>query len=665
MFPERAQTEIAVKDLLEQSLSQFRAGNHEVALARVAAAIDFEPQRADALNLQGVILNAAGRPTEAIASIERAIEAAPDNVGIVANLGMALRSAGRLDEAWAAYDRVLALDPGYAPAYVNRGAVLFDLHRYPAALADYDKALKLRPDHPETIYRRGVVLGAMGRLSEAILALDRALELRPGLVDALIGRGDCRRKLGQVADALADYRAAFALRPNDPTLPGLVLRQQMKLSDWEDFDKQRAELSRRVSAGTTQLGPFASLSTLVAPDLQLKAARNWNASRMPSAAALPARSHEGPVRLGYFSADFHEGHPTMLLMAEMLARHDRQKFHVTGFHFNLPDSAEANRYAELFDAFVSLDGRSDIEAAALSRERQIDIAVDVDGFTRSSRPRIFAYRAAPVQVSYLAYAGTLGVDHIDYLVADPTLVGQGDTNFYSEKIAWLPHSYQPRDTRILPDATPSRAEAGLPETGFVFCCFNNNYKITPDVFSGWMTILSRVPGSVLWLLAERPRVMSNLRREAEARGIDPARLIFAAYVPIQRHLARLRLAGLVLDTLPYNAHTTASDALFAGVPLLTQPGDTFASRVGASLLTTLGLPELIAESRNDYVERAVEIGNDPTLVTALHDKLADQLGHSPLFDMATYTADLEQAYLTMLERARDGLPAASFRVSRG
>ena len=663
MLPERAQTEIAVTDLLEQSLSQYRAGNHDLALARVAAAIDLEPQRADALNLQGVILNAAGRPAEAVASIERAIEAAPDNVGIVANLGMALRSAGRLDEAWAAYDRVLTLDPEYAPAYVNRGAVLFDLHRYAAALSDYDKALTLRPEHAETIYRRGVVLGAMGRLSEAILALDRALELRPGLVDALIGRGDCRRKLGQVADALADYRAAFALRPNDPTLPGLVLRQQMKLSDWADFDRQRAELSRRVAAGTTQLGPFASLSTLIAPDLQLKAARDWNARRMPAAAAaLPATAHAGPIRLGYFSADFNEGHPTMLLMAEMLARHDRGKFHVTGFHFNLQGKPDTNRYATLFDAFVGLDGRSDIEAAALARDRKVDIAIDVDGFTRDSRPRIFAHRAAPVQVSYLAYAGTLGVGHIDYLVADPTLIGSADTNFYSEKIAWLPHSYQPRDTRILPDETPTRAEAGLPETGFVFCCFNNNYKITPDVFSAWMTILSRVPGSVLWLLAERPRVIFNLRREAQARGIDPARLIFAAYVPIRRHLARLRLAGLVLDTLPYNAHTTASDALFAGVPLLTRPGDTFASRVGASLLTTLGLPELIAGSGDDYVERAVEIGTNPTLAAALREKLADQVVTSPLFDMERYARDLEAAYLVMIERARAGLPAESFAV---
>jgi predicted O-linked N-acetylglucosamine transferase (SPINDLY family) len=352
-------------------------------------------------------------------------------------------------------------------------------------------------------------------------------------------------------------------------------------------------------------------------------------------------------------------------MAEMLARHDRRRFHVTGFHFNLPAAADPAAMAGLFDEIVALDGRSDHEAAALARERGLDIAVDVDGVTRGSRPGIFAHRAAPVQVSYLAYAGTLGVGHIDYLIADPTLIGAADTAHYSESIAWLPHSYQPRDTRILPGEDLSRQAAGLPEQGFVFCCFNASYKITPAIFAHWMAILSRTPQSLLWLLADRPAVMENLRREAAYAGIDPERLVFAGRLPIRQHLARLRHAGLVLDTAPYNAHTTASDALFAGVPLLTLPGRTFASRVGASLLTTLGLPELIVADAGDYVERAVTIGNDPDLAEAFRGKLSALRQTSPLFDMAAYTAHLQQAYETMLARARAGLPPQSFRLEAG
>lgn len=655
-----------VQRLLEEALVLFRGGRLARAEDRIAEALLVEPQSVDALNLLGVVRNAAGRAGEALAPLETATGLAPRNPGVLANLGMVLRALGRLPEALGAYDRVLALDPGYAPAHANRAAVLFDLNRLDDALVGYDAALRLRPDHAETLYRRGVVLRSLRRPAEAVESFDRALALRPGLTDALVARGDVRRQNGDAAKALADYRAALAQRPADPNLPSLILRQQLKLCDWTDYAAQRAALDRGVAEGTMLPPAFASLSLLDRPELQLRAARAWGAGLVGTVApTLSAQRHDGPIRLGYFSADFHAGHPTLLLMAQLLAGHDRDRFHVTGFHFNMPaGSADPEMLGRLFDEVVSLDGLSDADAAAMARSRGIDIAIDVDGYTRGSRPRIFAQRAAPVQVSYLAYAGTLGVDHIDYLVADPTLIRPEDVGHYSEKIAWLPHSYQPRDTRIGPAETPTRTAVGLPETGFVFCCFNASYKITPEVFAGWMAILKRVPGSVLWLLGEQPEVMANLRREAAAAGIGPERLVFAAHAPLRRHLARLRLAGLVLDTLPYNAHTTASDALFVGVPLLTRPGETFAGRVGASLLTTLGLPELIAATPEDYVERAVAIGNDPALVNALHDKLADQVATSPLFDMDRYTRDLEAAYAAMLERAWNGSPAESFRVSQ-
>ncbi len=652
--------------LLQEALVLFRGGRLARAEERIAEALLEDPQSVDALNLLGVVRNASGRAREALAPLEMATGLAPNNPGVLANLGMVLRALGRLSEALAAYDRVLALDPRYAPAHANRAAVLFDLNRLEDALAACDEALRLRPDHADTLYRRGLVQRSLRRPADALESFDKALTLRPGLTDALVARGDVYRQTGDATKALDDYRAALAQRPADPSLPSLILRQQLKLCDWTNYSVQRDALHRGVIEGTMLPSAFPSLSMLDRPDLQLSTARAWGTRLIGQAeAAIPAERHDGPIRLGYFSADFHAGHPTLLLMAELLERHDRSRFHVTGFHFNMPaGTADADLLRSLFDDVVALDGVSDRDAAALARSHGIDIAIDVDGYTRGSRPRIFAQRAAPVQVSYLAYAGTLGVDHIDYLVADPTLIGPEQTEHYSEKIAWMPHSYQPRDTRIIPAETPTRAAAGLPEQGFVFCCFNASYKITPDVFASWMAILTRVPGSVLWLLSAQPQVIANLRREAEAAGVAPERLIFAPHAPLRRHLARLRLAGLVLDTLPYNAHTTASDALFVGVPLLTRPGETFASRVGASLLTTLGLPELIAGTTEDYVERAVTIGNDPTLAKALHDKLADQVATSPLFDMDRYTRDLEAAYTTMMERAWNGSPAESFRVSR-
>lgn len=652
--------------LLQEALVLFRGGRLARAEERIAEALLEDPQSVDALNLLGVVRNASGRASEALAPLETAIGLAPHNPGVLANLGMVLRALGRLPEALAAYDRVLALDPRYAPAHANRAAVLFDLNRLEDALAACDEALRLRPNHADTLHRKGLVQRGLRRLGDALDSFDKALTLRPGLTDALVARGDVYRQTGEAAKALADYRAALAQRPADPGLPSLILRQQLKLCDWTDYAAQRDALGRGVIEGTMLPSAFPSLSMLDRPDLQRRAAQAWGATLVGQvAAAIPAERHDGLIRLGYFSADFHAGHPSLLLMAELLERHDRSRFHVTGFHFNMPEgSADPVLLESLFDEVVTLDGLSDRDAAALARSHAIDIAIDVDGYTRGSRPRIFAQRAAPVQVSYLAYAGTLGVDHIDYLVADPTLIGPEETGHYSENIAWLPHSYQPRDTRIVPTETPNRAAAGLPEQGFVFCCFNASYKITPDVFADWMAILTQVPGSVLWLLGDQPQVMANLRREAVAAGVAPERLVFAAHAPLRRHLARLKLAGLVLDTLPYNAHTTASDALFVGVPLLTRPGETFASRVGASLLATVGLPELIAATPADYVERAVAIGRDPSLGDALRNKLADQAAHSPLFDMDRYARNLEAAYVTMMERAWSGAPAESFRVAR-
>jgi predicted O-linked N-acetylglucosamine transferase (SPINDLY family) len=353
-------------------------------------------------------------------------------------------------------------------------------------------------------------------------------------------------------------------------------------------------------------------------------------------------------------------------MAELFERHDRSRFEILGFSFGPQKVDEmSKRISSAMDQFIDLRSMTDREAAELSRKLEVDIAVDLKGFTEDNRAGIFAQRTAPIQVSYIGYPGTMGADYMDYLIADPTLIPEASQQYYSEKIVYLPDSYQVNDSQRAISAKPcARVDEGLPESAFVFCCFNKTYKISPSVFDIWMRILSRVEGSVLWLLQENPWAVDNLRKEALRRGIDPTRLIFAKSLPVDEHLARQRLADLVLDTLPYNAHTTASDALWAGLPVLTRTGETFASRVAASLLRAVGLPELITTTESEFEELAVALAHNPERLHALRQRLQQNHLTAPLFDCQTYTRHLESAYSAIYERYHAGLPPDHIHIPR-
>jgi len=394
--------------------------------------------------------------------------------------------------------------------------------------------------------------------------------------------------------------------------------------------------------------------------LQRQAAEIWMRDKCPEnpgLGALPVRMPGSKIRIGYFSADFHN-HATMFLMAQVFERHDRSRFELVAFSFG-PDTQDAMRARAVaaFDQFLDVRTRSDEAVAALSRELGIDIAVDLKGYTEHERTGIFALRAAPIQVNYLGYPGTMGAPFIDYLIADPVLIPAEARVQYTEKIAYLPHSYQPNDThRIIADRVFTREELGLPEKGFVFCCFNSSYKITPQVFDVWVRILQQVPGSVLWLFKEHAATELNLRREAVQRGLDPARLVFAPRMELPEHLARHRQADLFLDTLPYNAHTTASDALWTGLPVLTCMGQSMASRVAASLLHALELPELVTQTEQDYEALAVSLAQTPDKLRTLCTKLQENRLTSPLFDTDMFTRDIERLYTRMHTRHLQGLP---------
>ena len=642
-----------------------QTGDPQRAAALFGEALRLEPGNLAALINHGNVLCAIQQPLEALASFDRAIEIQPDHAPSHHHRGKALFELGRYAAAVASHDAAIALKGDYPAAHFERARALIELMRYQAALESLDAAIALAPNHPGAWYLRGNALYALERFEAALQSYDRAIELKPDDANAYHNRGNTLTLLERAESAIASYDKAIALDPERQRSLGARLHARMQIADWHDFAPELARLAARIERGEAASNPFALLALVGSAALQRQAAQSWvRETCRPNPALGPflPRKRRERIRIGYVSADF-RNHATAYLTAELFEIHDRSRFELTAFSLG-PDTGDEMRHRTqaAFDRFLDVRKDSDEEIARLARSLEIDIAVDLGGFTRGGRPGIFAARAAPLQVSYLGYLGTMAADYMDYLIADDTIIPETHREHYCEKIVYLP-SYQINDSkRPLAQQRFTREELGLPPMAFVFCCFNATYKITPDTFAGWMRILRQVPGSILFLLGGHESVERNLRREAQARGVAADRIVFGARLPLPEYLARYRTADLFLDTLPYNAGTTASDALWAGLPVLTLTGETFASRVGASLLEAVGLPELIASSQKQYELFAVDLASRPKLLTGIRTKLANQLASSPLFDTAAAARHLEAAYTQMLERHRAGLPPATLRV---
>ncbi len=640
---------------------------HAEAADSYRRALAFRPEHVAACNNLGNAERDLGHFEEALRSYRRALAQQPANPETHNNLGNVLKDLGRFEEALQGYTRAVELRPDFAEACCNRANSLKQLRRLESALREYERALRLKPDYAEAHCNRGLALRDLGRLDEAVTSFERALELSPELAEAHVNRASALEHMQRFAEALAGYERAFALKPDCDWLHGPLLYNRMKLAAWGDLDACVTRLLDTVQRSSKVAAPFYLLAVSDSLTLQRQAAEAWVRDACCSGDPLPAmakRERHDRIRLGYYSADFHN-HATAYLAAELFELHDRSRFEVVAFSFGEPAQDEMRlRLLKGFDRFVDVSARSDREIAQLSRELEIDIAVDLKGFTAGARTGIFACRAAPLQVSYLGYPGTMGAPYIDYLIADPTLIPPESRPHYVEHLVYLPHSYQVNDRkRRIADRAFTRAELGLPADGFVFCCFNNTCKITPQTFDGWMRILRQVQGSVLWLLGDNPAAEINLRREAEQRGVAAERVVFAPCMPLAEHLARLRTADLFLDTLPYNAHTTGSDALWAGVPVLTCQGEAFVARVAASLLNAVGLPELITTTREQYEATAVELAMDRAGLTALRERLARNRMMAPLFDSRTFTGHLERAYEEMYARYQADLGPHTISVS--
>jgi protein O-GlcNAc transferase len=678
-------------------------------LSRLDAALD-SLERAIALDRgdfiahynRGTVLRLLNRQRDALASYDQAIAINPNHVESLCNRGIILADLEQWDSALESYNQAIAINPHFSQAFCNRGALFQKRRLFDASLESYDKAIEINADDADAQCGRGLALASRRKWREGLMSLERAIALNPEIPEAYCGRGRIFAELGrhdaaladldhaialnadygdayqirgnlriemrQYSAAVADYDQAVEKKADCRFLPGLRLHSKMMICDWTDLEADTERLAAGIQAGNAVSPPFPVLSMLDSAPLQMKSAQVWlreevNAAAAPSPLWRGEHYRHDKIRVAYVSADFRQ-HAVSTLLARVFETHDRERFEIIAISLRpAEESRLAERVGAAFDAFVDVSQLSDRDAAALMRDRQVDIAVDLMGYTQGSRSAILAYRSAPVQVNYLGYPGTTAAPYMDYIIADEFAIPSERRGHYTEKIVWLPDSFQANDDqRAIAPSAPPRRQFGLPDSGLVFCCFNNHYKINPACFDVWMRLLQSVPDSVLWLLGDEPSVQSNLRREATNRGVDPGRLVFAARIPYDDHLARLSRADLFLDTLPFNAGATASDALWAGVPVVTCAGEALAARMAGSLLAAVGLPELITDNLAQYEALTLKLATTPRLLADTRARLAANRLKSPLFKSEQFCRHLESAYVSMHQRAEAGLPPEDIRV---
>lgn len=645
-------------DLFQRALAAFQQGRLDDAERPLRQLLRKEPRHPGGLNVLAVVLTAQKKYREAEPYLQTALKLNATSDATFYNYGVVLKALGRPEEAQERFSQALALNAANADTWNNRGTVRNELKDHAGAISDFDRALALNPRHAGARFNKGKALAELRQYDAALQTYGEALALQPRLAEAWFGQGFVLHQLHRHDEAVHAYATALQIAPDLPFLKGSLLHEKMLACDWSGVAALTAEVERDLAAGKPAIEPFGWQGLATSSASLQQCALMFNAARFPHVAASvppPRPAGDGRLRIGYLSGEFRQ-QATSLLLVGVLEHHDSSRFEITAIDNGWDDGSDTRRRIDhAVHHLLPIRSLGDPEAVAAIRTAGIDVLVNLNGYFGDERTRVFARRAAPLQVNYLGFPGTLGAPYIDYIIADRHVLPESDRPFFAEKVVTLPHSYQAND-RARPIATTdiNRADCGLPAAGTVFCCFNNAYKITPDIFDRWMRILAQVEGSVLWLLADHPAAVANLRREAVARGVSGERLVFADRKPPTEHLARHRCADLFLDTLPYNAHTTASDALWAGLPLLTCRGPTFAGRVAASLLETIGLPELITTSLDDYEACAIALAREPARLTALKGKLADHRLTTPLFDTALFTRHLEAAFAMMVERQRAG-----------
>jgi len=656
------------KEQINSVMTLYSSGKINEAIVAIKALNEDFPNIPLLFNILGACYQSLNHLDASIKMFETAVSLKPDYAEVHFNLGVVLKVSGRANLAVESYKKAIALLPNYLGAHNNLGNALKQIGRFEEAIISYQNAITIKPDYAEAHNKLGITFSSLGRLEEAVKSYESAILINTEYYDAHNNLAIVLKKLKRLDEALVNYERANELKPDINFIFGHILHTKMSLCIWDNLTVHLKNLTKKINKGQKVVAAFTMLGLIDNPKLQKKATEIYANDKFLLSNVLPKierySKHE-KIRIGYFSADFHN-HATMHLMAELFECHDKNSFELIAFSFG-PDQQDKWRKRVLasFDQFIDVSLKSNEEVSLLSRKMEIDIAIDLKGYTQDCRPGIFAKTAAPIQVSYLGYPGTMAVDYMDYLIADSTLIPKESQQFYSEKIVFMPHSYQVNvSQRSFSEISLTRSDLGLPKKGFVFCSFNNAYKIVPSTFTVWMQILKVVDGSVLWLLVSNDETAKNLIKEAEKLGVNKNRLVFANYVPVEEHLNRIKCADLFVDNLPYNAHTTASDALRMGLPVLTCLGKSFASRVAASLINAVGLPELVTNSQEEYEALAIELATNPKQLKLIKDKLAKNLPSAPLYDTPLFTKHLESAYKTMYDRHHEGLEPDHIYVER-
>ena len=625
----------------------------EEALSSYDKAIEIKPDFVDTYFNRGIALKELKREDEAIASYDCAIQLKPDFAEAHNSRGNVLQKLKNFEQALTSYDNAIRINPNLAESFYNRGIALKELMRVEEAVASYIKAIGIKPDYADAYCNLGIALIVLKRFEEALTSYDFAIQIKPDFADAYCNRGSALKELMFFDEAVANYVRAIELMPDYEYLLGTQLHTKMQMCDWQYFEASVENLFLKINQGKKSSLSITTLALTDSLSIQRKASEilmNDKHPFNPCLGFITKLPRKEKIKIGYYSEDLRE-HPVAYLAVELFELHDKNNFELIAFYYGPPESSSIHtRVSSAFNKFIDIRQKSDNEVAKLSRAMGINIAIDLTGSTGNQRVGIFARRAAPIQLSYIGYLGTMGSDYYDYLIADKTVIPVSSQQYYSEKIVYLP-SYQVNDSkRLISDKIFEKTELKLPLNVFVFCCFNNNYKITPPTFDGWMRILNAVPDSVLVLYAENQWAEANLKLEAEKRGVSKTRLVFGGRIERSEYLARYRLADLFLDTLPYNAGATASDALWTGLPVLTCMGESFASRVAASLLNAIELPELITTTQEQYEATAIELATNPAKLKAIKDKLGRNRLTTALFDTTRFTKNIEAAYIQMYER---------------
>ena len=650
-------------DLLATIAAQTK--NFEKAVDLWSKAIKSNPNDAATYSNQGLALHELNRFESAIASYDQAIKLKPDFAQAYYNRGNALKELKQFKSAIASYDQALKIKPDFVKVYYNRGNALKELKQFDEAIINYNKAISLKPDNAEAYNNLGFLLDELKQFDQAMVHYHKAISIKPDFAEAYNNLGGVLSELKRYNEALTHFNQSIKINPEIDYLLDNLTHTKMQLCDWDGIDLLTNRLIENTLKHNKISNPFVSIALIDSPELHHQTAKIYADTRYPENKILPGLTKypkHPKIRIGYFSADFRE-HPVSYLTAELFELHNRDQFEIIAFSFGVNTQDHLRkRLEEGFDQFLDVKDQTAQEIAILARQMEIDIAIDLGGFTSDCRTEIFAMRAAPIQLSYIGYLGSMGANYFDYLIADPTIIPKTHQQYYAEKIVYLP-SYQVNDTkREISEKRFTRSELGLPLNGFVFCCFNSVYKITPSTFDSWIRILLSLENSVLFLLDENETATNNLKKQAKLRGVSENRLIFAKPLPLPEYLARYRIADLFLDTLPYNAGTTASDALRMGLPVLTLMGESFASRMAASLLNAVGLVELITTNQKAYESLAIELASHPKRLEAVRNKLRDKFKTSALFNPMLFTQHLESAYLAMYQRYQDDLAPAHIEV---